>query len=156
MWRGEQTESVSHLFWVSKCELVYCVYQVLTSWTNRQTANRKGENTQATCAPTDTHKQDWRCLVCGLCVRWSWEGLTPRQRVWERRREIALCDTRLFIDTGEVEMDPNGSPLLHRAPPAVCECLCENACRHYCRDPLFYQQVSLRSSSLFHKRLENL
>lgn len=48
-------------------------------------------------------------LVWGLCVRWNWGGLIPRQRVWQRRQQISLCHWKLFIDTGEAEMDPNGS-----------------------------------------------
>lgn len=55
-------------------------------------------------APTETQSQFWGCWECVFCVRLSWEGLTPRQRVWKRRQEISLCDCGLFIDAGEVEM----------------------------------------------------
>lgn len=126
---------------LDRCVRTDFVCHVLTRCTNRETANRK-VRTQAACAPADTHKQERGCLVCGFCVRWSWEGLTPRQRVWERRREISLCDTRLFIDGGEVEMDPNGSPLPRRAPPPVCKC-------HVSYRSIFNQLVLLRYNPPF-------
>lgn len=63
--------------------------------------------TQATHIPEDITVK--RMLVWGFCVRWNWGGLIPRQRVWQRRQQISLCHWKLFIDSGEAEMDPNGS-----------------------------------------------
>lgn len=40
------------------------------------------------------------------------EGSSPRQGVWERRLEISLCESKLFIDAGEAEMDLDGSACL--------------------------------------------
>lgn len=95
--------------WTAVCAVILHVSTVFTRWTNRETANRKVRTHQATCVAADTHNHERGCLVCGFCVGWGWGGSTPRQRVWERRQEISLCDTKLFIDTGRVEMDPNGS-----------------------------------------------
>lgn len=90
--------------WTTVCAAILCISAVFSQLTNRETANRK-VRTSATCP----HSHERGCLECGLCVGRSWGGSTPRQKVWERRQEISLCDTKLFIDTGEAEMDPSGS-----------------------------------------------
>lgn len=74
------------------CAVLLYVSTAFTPWTDRETAHRK-VRTQATRAATDTHDHEKGCLVCGFCVGWNWGGWTPRQRVWERRQEIALCNT---------------------------------------------------------------
>lgn len=95
--------------------------RLLTRWTNRETANRK-VRTPATCAPC-RHTQTGRrmfgmWLLCQVELR---RVDTSSESLGGGDRRSHYVTPGLFIDSGEVELDPNRSPRPRRAPPPVCE-----------------------------------
>jgi len=59
-------------------------------WTNRDTANRRVRTHMRVDTHTNSKEDVWYVCWFGEGGGGGREGSTPRQRVWERRREISL------------------------------------------------------------------
>lgn len=100
--RPERAERVSHPS-LGVCLKSYAfrdcagLYQrALTQQTNRETTHRKVRT------PADTHQQERGCLVCGFCVRWSWEGFdTSSESLGEETGDLTMWHRAFYRHRGK-------------------------------------------------------